>query len=44
MKGVNFYKFSRKEEEIFCHSLALQLDNNMSLSDLHPLAHCLRGR
>lgn len=33
MKGVNFYKFSRKEEEIFCHNLALQLDDNMSLSE-----------
>lgn len=34
MKGVNFYKFSRKEEEIFfCHNLPLQLDSNMSLSE-----------
>lgn len=33
MKGVNCYKFSAKEDLVFCHNLALQLGSNLSLSE-----------
>lgn len=33
VNGVNFYEFSRKEEEIFCYNLSQQLGSNLSLRE-----------